>query len=258
MKSPGFRGFFFGYGNRGRYTSCDADSGFKERTGPRKHVSSGPARRFTRPRMFGMPVKEHGMKPFVAACEMNRAPILEVLRVIFAPGSAVLEIGSGTGQHAVYFGAHLPQLTWHTSDLPEHHDGIRQWLDEAALDNVRAPIALDVTEQPWTVPDVDAVYSANTAHIMSWPTVSLMINGVAHVLPAGGLFALYGPFNYAGAYTSAGNARFDQFLRAGDPACGIRDFAALDALASAAGLALVDDHDMPANNRLLVWRKTAA
>lgn len=207
-------------------------------------------------RAGGTPANEQGMKPFVAACEMNRAPILEVLRVIFASSSSVLEIGSGTGQHAVYFGAHLPHLTWHTSDLPEHHDGITQWLDEAALANVRAPIALDVIAQPWTVPPVDAVYSANTAHIMSWPAVSAMVSGAADVLVAGGVFALYGPFNYDGAYTSAGNARFDRFLRAADPAAGIRDFAALDARASAAGLTLVDDHEMPANNRLLVWRKT--
>lgn len=198
------------------------------------------------------------MKPFVAACDMNRAPILEALRDIFATQSAVLEIGSGTGQHAVYFGAELPHLTWHTSDLPEHHAGIRQWLDDAALDNVRAPIALDVMQRPWTAPAVDAVFSANTAHIMSWPAVSAMFNGVACVLVAGGVFVLYGPFNYAGAYTSAGNARFDQFLRAMDPAAGIRDFAALDGLASAAGFALVDDRAMPANNRLLVWRKTSA
>lgn len=198
------------------------------------------------------------MKPFVAACEMNRAPILDVLRVIFKTRSAVLEIGSGTGQHAVYFGAHMPHLTWYTSDLPAHHDGIRQWLDEAERDNVRAPLALDVTRQPWTVPAIDAVYSANTAHIMSWPAVAAMMNGVACALMAGGVFALYGPFNYAGAYTSAGNARFDQFLRAADPAAGIRDFEALDALACNAGLALVDDHATPANNRLLVWRKTAA
>jgi hypothetical protein len=197
------------------------------------------------------------MKPFVAACENNRAPILEVLQVVFANASAVLEIGSGTGQHAVYFGAHLPHLTWYTSDLPGHHDGIRQWLDEAALDNVRAPLTLDVTNLPWAVPPVDAVYSANTAHIMPWSAVVAMIDGGADALEAGGSFVLYGPFNYGGAYTSEGNARFDQFLRAHDAAWGIRDFSALDALASAAGLTLVDDHAMPANNRLLVWKKTA-
>ncbi len=197
------------------------------------------------------------MKPFVAACDMNRAPILEALRGVFATRTAVLEIGSGTGQHAVYFGAHLPHLTWQTSDLPAHHAGIRQWLDEAALPNVRPPIALDVSRRPWTVPPIDAVYSANTAHIMSWPAVSAMMTGVAEVLAVEGVFALYGPFNYAGTYTSAGNARFDRFLRAADPAAGIRDFAALDELATGVGLALLDDHAMPANNRLLVWKKTS-
>ncbi|MGR9090268.1 MAG: DUF938 domain-containing protein [Gammaproteobacteria bacterium] len=196
------------------------------------------------------------MKPFVAACENNRAPILEVLRDIFAIKSAVLEIGSGTGQHAVYFGAHLPHLTWHTSDLPGYHAGIREWLADAALVNVRPPIALDVTRQPWPTLPVDAVFSANTAHIMSWPAVSAMVCGAASVLESGGVFALYGPFNYAGAYTSAGNARFDQFLRSQDPASGIRDFEALNKLAAAAELVLAGDHAMPANNRLLVWRKT--
>ena len=168
----------------------------------------------------------------------------------------MLEIGSGTGQHAVHFGAHLPHLTWHTSDLPEYHEGIELWLADAVLDNVRAPITLDVTEQPWPALAIDAVYSANTAHIMSWPVVSAMVSGTASVLQSGGIFALYGPFNYAGAYTSKGNAQFDQFLRTQDPASGIRDFSALDALASAAGLALAADYEMPANNRLLVWRKT--
>lgn len=198
------------------------------------------------------------MKPFVAACEMNRSPILEVLQVIFANRRAVLEIGSGTGQHAVYFAEHLPHLTWHTSDLPASHHGIRQWLDEAALANVRAPLVLDVNRQPWTVPTVDAVYSANTAHIMSWQAVTAMFRGVSASLEADGIFALYGPFNYGGAYTSAGNARFDAFLRATDPAAGIRDVEALLDVASALGLAMNDDYAMPANNRLLVWRKTTA
>ena len=196
------------------------------------------------------------MKPFVAACENNRAPILDVLHNIFATKSRVLEIGSGTGQHAVYFGAHLPHLTWHTSDLPEYHDGIRQWIVDAALDNVRAPIALDVTVQPWPAPAVDAVFSANTAHIMSWPAVSAMVIGAASILGTGGTFALYGPFNIAGEYTSAGNARFDSLLRAQDPASGLRDIEAMNELAYAAEFTLVGDHTMPANNRLLEWRKT--
>lgn len=195
------------------------------------------------------------MKPFVAACENNRAPILAVLRDIFQTYRTVLEIGSGTGQHAVYFGAELPHLIWQTSDLPVYHGGIRQWLAEANLANVRAPIALDVNRQPWPALPVDAIYSANTAHIMSWSSVSAMVGGAAAGLNPGGSFVLYGPFNYDGAYTSAGNERFDRFLRTQDPDSGIRDFDALNELASAGGLALAGDHAMPANNRLLAWRK---
>jgi cyclopropane fatty-acyl-phospholipid synthase-like methyltransferase len=195
-------------------------------------------------------------KPYAASCDENQGPILAVIRPLFADRRAVLEVGSGTGQHAVHFAAQMPHLTWHTSDLPANHAGIRAWLDEAALPNTRPPLALDVTGE-WPALAVDAVFSANTTHIMHWPMVEALFAGVGRLLPAGGRFALYGPFNIGGRFTSESNARFDTFLRARDPGSGIRDRGDLEALATAAGMVLRQDIAMPANNRTLCWEKTA-
>lgn len=195
------------------------------------------------------------MKPNSEACERNRAPILAVLRDAFADCASVLEIGSGTGQHAVYFGAHLPHLVWQPSDLIEHHAGIRAWLSEAQLENVLPPLALDANGADWPQRQYDAVYTCNTLHIVSRETVERMFAGIARALPLNGVLAVYGPFNYGGDYTSASNARFDAWLKARDPASGIRDFENIDALARSYGFALAHDHAMPANNRTLVWRR---
>ena len=195
-------------------------------------------------------------KPFAESCVQNRDPILAVLREVFADRRRVLEIGSGTGQHAVYFGAELPHLVWQTADVPQQHPGIRQWLDEAALPNVLPPIALDVSQTAWRNGRYDAVFSANTLHIMGWPEVERFFEGIGDVFEAGGVLAVYGPFNYNGAFTSESNARFDAWLKARDPASGVRDFEAVDALARAQGLVLQRDIAMPANNRTLVWRRT--
>jgi SAM-dependent methyltransferase len=194
-------------------------------------------------------------KPFAESCEQNRAPILAVLREVFAGRCRVLEIGSGTGQHAVYFAPELPHLVWQTADVAQHHAGIRAWLDEAALPNVLPPLALDVNQPDWHSGRYDAVFSANTLHIMGWPEVEKFFEGVGAVLEPGGLLAVYGPFNYNGAFTSDSNARFDAWLKARDPASGVRDFEAVDALARAQGLILLQDIAMPANNRTLVWRR---
>ena len=194
-------------------------------------------------------------KPFSPACENNRLPILNVIKPLLANARAVLEIGSGTGQHAAYFAAELPHLQWLTSDLEAHHPGIQLWIEEAGLSNLHAPLTLDVLAQPWPAVDADAVFSANTTHIMSWSMVEAMFAGVADLLPPGGVFLLYGPFNYAGRYTSDSNARFDRSLRARDPDSGIRDFEALQTLADEGGLRFVHDYEMPANNRILHWRK---
>jgi cyclopropane fatty-acyl-phospholipid synthase-like methyltransferase len=194
-------------------------------------------------------------KPFSESSAENREPILAVLREAFAECRRVLEIGSGTGQHAVYFGGELRHLVWQTGDLPQHHAGIRMWLEEANLANVLPPIALDVNAADWHGGRYDAVFSANTLHIMSWPEVQKFFAGVGAVLEPGGVLAVYGPFNYGGRFTSESNARFDQWLKARDPASGVRDFEAVDALAHAQGLVLTKDCAMPVNNRTLVWRR---
>ncbi|MFN3716430.1 MAG: DUF938 domain-containing protein [Thiobacillus sp.] len=192
-------------------------------------------------------------KPWSESCEQNRDPILAVLREVFADRRYVLEIGSGTGQHAVYFGAELRHLAWQTGDVPLAHSGIRQWLEEAALPNVLPPIALDVNQTNWHNGRYDAVFSANTLHIMSWAEVERCFDGIAAVLEPGGVLAVYGPFNYNGRFTSESNARFDVWLKSRNPASGVRDFEAVNALARARGLKLDRDVSMPANNRTLVW-----
>lgn len=197
----------------------------------------------------------HMDKPFSQACENNKRPILEVLARHLGGVRCVLEIGSGTGQHAVFFGERLPHLTWQTSDQRHYHDGINAWIADAGRDNVAPPLDLDVTVQPWPVTVADVVFSANTAHIMGWTTVEAFVAGVGCLLGSGGLFLLYGPFNYGGLHTSESNARFDRSLRLQDPEMGIRDFEAVDGLARRAGMTLVEDNAMPANNRLLVWRR---
>lgn len=195
-------------------------------------------------------------KPFSESCVQNRAPILAVLRDVFADRGTVLEIGSGTGQHAVDFGAELPHLRWQTADVLSHHAGIQLWLDEAALPNVLPPIALDVNRQDWRNARYDAVFSANTLHIMSWPEVTQFFDGVGDVLEPGGVLVVYGPFNTNGRFTSESNARFDVWLKSRDPVSGVRDFEAVDALACAQGLVLQQDIAMPANNRTLVWKRS--
>jgi len=194
------------------------------------------------------------MKPYSESCEQNREPILAVLQQWLPGQGRLLEIGSGTGQHAAYFAPEFPDLQWQTSDRAANHAGIRAWLAEAPA-NVRPPLELDVNQAPWPVGEVEVIYSANTAHIMGWSAVEALFAGVGRHLLPGGLFLLYGPFNYGGRYTSESNERFDAWLKARDPESGIRDFEALEALAAAAGLALECDQPMPANNRTLVWRR---
>lgn len=195
-------------------------------------------------------------RSFSQACENNKRPILAVLRRHLEGARYVLEIGSGTGQHAAYFAQQLPHLVWQPSDLEPDHAGIQQWIDDAGVTNALAPLALDVRARPWPITSAAAVFSANTAHIMSWPMVEDFIAGVGEILESGGVFCLYGPFNYAGRYTSDSNARFDEWLAQRDPQSAIRDFEAVDALGRAASLNLIEDNAMPANNRLLVWRRT--
>jgi len=186
-----------------------------------------------------------GVKPFSEPSERNRAPILAVLKRVLANSKSVLEIGSGTGQHAAYFAPELPHLVWRASDREENLADIRQW--------VANPIELDV-DKPFPKVDVDAVFTANTCHIMSWPQVERMFAGVSGMRPVN-LFCIYGPFNYDGKHTSESNARFDAMLRGRDAASGIRDAEAIVALAAKSGFRLAEDNAMPANNRLLVFSR---
>jgi cyclopropane fatty-acyl-phospholipid synthase-like methyltransferase len=195
------------------------------------------------------------MKPFSPACERNRDVILEVLRERFASRGNVLEVGSGTGQHAVHFAAAMPHLVWQTSDVPAHLTGIRQWLDEAGLANTPEPLAFDINGSPPSG-RFDAVFSANTLHIMAWAEVQRLFSMLPGLMSEDAMLVVYGPFNERGEFTSASNAAFDASSRATNPLRGIRDFEAVDALAKSAGLVLTEDRAMPANNRCLVWRTT--
>lgn len=198
-------------------------------------------------------------KQFSSACERNRAPILDVLRQEFSDCKYVLEIGSGTGQHAVFFGAALPHLTWQTADLPQSHDSIRAWLQDAELTNVLPPIALDMSRIDWEADLIatgfDAVFTANTCHIMAWTEVGQMFAGAARILHSGGKLSAYGPFNYDGQFTSTGNAQFDASLRMQAAHMGIRDIESMRELAAEHNFVMQADHALPANNRLLVWRR---
>ncbi|OOV88337.1 DUF938 domain-containing protein [Oceanospirillum linum] len=192
-------------------------------------------------------------KPFSQACENNKAPILQVLKRTFSDVSQVLEVGSGTGQHAVYMAEHLPHLQWQPSDQLINLPGVKLWCDEYSGDNLLPPIELDVTQAQWPEIKPDGIFTANTLHIMSWAMVEAFFKGIGSRLQAGGKLCIYGPFNYQGTYTSESNQAFDRFLRDRDPLSGIREFEAVVELAELAGLALVADHRMPANNRLLEW-----
>ncbi len=195
-------------------------------------------------------------KPFSAACERNREPILAVLRQHFADRRQVLEVGSGTGQHAVHFASALPQLVWQCADRAEYLDGIHAWLVEAALPNTPLPLTLDV-DGPWPMQQFDAVFTANTLHIMGWAQVQRLFLLLPSVLTADALLVVYGPFNYGGAFSSESNAAFDADLRARSAHMGIRDFEAVDALAQGTGLRLLQDYAMPANNRCIVWQRVS-
>jgi cyclopropane fatty-acyl-phospholipid synthase-like methyltransferase len=186
-------------------------------------------------------------------CERNKGPILDVLREVFAACKHVLEIGSGTGQHAVYFASEMPWLVWQPSEVPEAMPGLRKRIFNEGPKNLRAPVEIDVAASPWDVRKVDAVFTANTLHIMHWPQVQAFFAALPAIAKPGTVLAIYGPFRYDGRYTSGSNESFDAMLHARDPGSGLRDFRDVDALARAAGFDFRRDHAMPANNQTLVW-----
>ena len=195
------------------------------------------------------------MLPFSSACERNKVPILEVLRIRFADRAQVLEIGSGTGQHAVHFARDLAHLTWHPTEQLAYLADLVERVKMEGSHNLRAPTLLDVRQAVWPLRSVDAVFTANTLHIMSWLEVEALYRGLGSVLAPGGVFCVYGPFRYEGRYTSDSNQEFDRMLKERDPQSGLRDIQAITALAQQYGLRLGADHDLPANNRLLVFTK---
>ncbi len=200
--------------------------------------------------------------PCSQACENNKVPILQEIRRIFNSAKTILEIGSGSGQHAVFFAQELPHLFWQTSDQINYHSGINSWIDSVALNNLGRPIPLDVMQlEQWPVTSdktigYDGMFSANTAHIMPWDGVVAMFSGVGATLLSGGNFVLYGPFNKDGEFTSESNRSFHEFLQNQDNQMGIRDDVMIQDIAVDCGLTLDDDIDMPSNNRILVFTKT--
>jgi SAM-dependent methyltransferase len=189
------------------------------------------------------------------ACERNKEPILNILRTVLAQSTHVLEIGTGTGQHAVHFARALPHLTWQPSDVGPDVSELAERLRVEGTPNIQPPFTLDVREATWPISSADAIFSANTLHIMDWQAVQKFFLGVGKLLSPSGLLCVYGPFRYDGHYTSDSNAAFDKHLRMRDTGSGIRDAEAVDALGSAQGLVLEADYRMPANNQIRIWRK---
>ncbi len=194
------------------------------------------------------------MKPYSESSEQNKEVIAEVLRRVFSAPGRVLEIGSGTGQQAVYFSKIFPHLDWQATDLAFELPGIQAWIDETPLPNLGNAHVLDVSKSDWDLPKFDYVYSSNTTHIMAWAQVEAMFRGIAALMNPAGVFVLYGPFNYHGDYTSDSNQRFDLWLRERDPISGLRDFDDLNKLAADNEMELMHDFAMPGNNRTLVWK----
>ena len=195
------------------------------------------------------------MKQMSASCERNRDPILAVLREVLPNSGLVLEIGSGTGQHAAYFAPRLPHLLWQPSDLAGNHDSIRAWAAEAMAPNLRAPLVLDLLAEPWPIAHADAIVCINTVHIVAWAGVENLFAAAQRLLPPGGLLYVYGAYRYATRPLEPSNEEFDRWLKGRDPLSGVRDFEAVNRLAEQNGLKLAGDRAMPGNNRSIWWQK---
>jgi SAM-dependent methyltransferase len=197
------------------------------------------------------------LERYSPAAEKNKAPILEALRARLAPTARVLEVGSGSGQHALHFTEALPELRWQPTEHPAVMSALEANLGAAGKEAILPPLALDLAADSWPTGPFDAVYAANVMHIVSVPLGEALIRGAASVLGEGGQLLLYGPYRFAGAFTTESNAEFDQWLKARDPASGVRDFEAVAAAAEAVGLVLADNRAMPSNNQLLCFRRKA-
>jgi len=195
-------------------------------------------------------------KPFYQSCENNKKPILKVLTKYLSKGDHVLEIGSGSGQHSVFFSNHLDYIEWFCSDRLENHAGIHLWHEENPAKNLHAPIELDVAKfEDWPNRKFDAVFTSNTVHIMSWENDILMFQGISRVLSKGGLLLIYGPFKMEGEFTSESNKKFENWLKQQGAHMGIRDIEAVNLLAKENQMNFFGQIPMPANNFILIWQK---
>ncbi|KKO50497.1 methylase [Arsukibacterium sp. MJ3] len=189
--------------------------------------------------------------PYSQACENNKAPILALLKQAFANRSKVLEIGSGTGQHALHFAENLPHLYWQASDQPLYLVPLAERIRRAALPNLPMPLILDIGNNAAPAEPFDGIFTANTLHIMPWPLVKQFFNRLSEFTQTNATLCIYGPFNYNGQFSSASNQVFNASLKSRDTATGIRDIEQVQALALQQGFSLLQDYAMPANNRLL-------
>ena len=201
---------------------------------------------------YHLSLKPMTQKPFSQSCENNKDPILQVIGSVFCQPCTVWEIGSGTGQHACYFAEHLPHIEWQPTDRTENIPGIGLWQQDAHIPNLKPALTLDVTDAVWPCNAIDALFTANTLHIMSWEHVQICFDRLVEYLNPKAVVCIFGPFNYNGGYTSDSNARFDLWLKSQNPLSGIRHFEDIVSLATARGFSLLNDIAMPANNRLLV------
>lgn len=195
------------------------------------------------------------MKQSSPSCERNKEPILAVLREILSVPGLVLEIGSGSGQHAVHFARGLPHVEWQPTDVADSLPGISAWRDKAGLANLREPLALDLFSGRWPVAAAQAVVCINTIHIVSWEAVERLFAGAGRLLSPGGVMYVYGPYRYADRPLEPSNEEFDRWLKARDSASGVRLFEDVNRLAGQNGLMLAGDRAMPANNRSIWWIK---
>ena len=195
-------------------------------------------------------------KPMSPAAERNQEPILKVLKdFITYEDRRLLEVGSGTGQHAVYFAPHFPQLEWHPTDVSGKLKGIKQWMHEAGVRNIQPPVRLEIGKDDFPKLKFDVVFTANTFHIMPWKEGKSLIKLLGHRLREGSRAIFYGPFKYDGQFTSPSNEAFDRQLKESDPTSGIRAFEDINKAMIKNGFELIDDIDMPANNQMLVYSR---
>jgi len=204
---------------------------------------------------YYQPIVCMSCKPFSQACENNKEPILQIIRQVYANTNFVLEIGCGTGQHACYFATHLPHLIWQPTDKQENIQSMNVLQQTNLHANLKSALALDITDKCWPYENIDAIFTANTLHIMSNKEVHQGFVQLGVHLKLKGLICIYGPFNYNGTYTSDSNARFDNWLKGQNPLSCIKNIEDIISFATDQSLSLINDFELPANNRLLVFQK---